>query len=101
MTMAISSGLPRRRNGMVRVMIAAISSGLTPGRPPSRVMIGMSVIPGLSTMTRMPRERSSTDNECASERTAALAAVYIEVPMRPFLSASAEPTRMIDASSRV
>lgn len=76
--------------------MAAICSGVVPGGPPSRVMIGVSLMPGLSTLTRMRHGSSSTDNERARERTAAFAAVYIEVPNRACLSASQALTRMTE-----
>jgi hypothetical protein len=100
MALAISSGVPRRRVGIVLVMTAAICSGVAPCIPPSRVMIGVSVMPGLITLTRICLRSNSTESERANDRTADFAAMSIEVNARPCLSASAEPTRITDAPSR-
>ena len=57
---------------------------------------GVSTVPGLSTLIRMPRPFRSAIQLRAKERTAALLALYIDKDGKPFIEAI-DPVRITDA----
>jgi hypothetical protein len=94
---ATSSGCPNRFMGTLSTISFAKSSTASFGSPVLTKM-GVTIGPGATVFTRMPRPASSAAAVLARERRAALVAEYALVPAVPVLSATLV-FRMIDAPS--
>ena len=91
---AISLGSPTRPIGMA-IVEAASSLGTCAANPAKP---GVSTGPGHSAVTRMARGASSTAQERAKLRIAALVAAYTLMPARPLMPTT-EDSKTIDAPS--
>src|SRR5947207_9859437 len=96
-TLATSSGCPKRFIGTFDTTSFANSSMASCGRPVLPKM-GVTIGPGATVLTRMPRSASSAAAVRAKERNAALVAEYALVPAVPLLSATLV-FRMMEAPS--
>src|SRR6266849_5138184 len=94
---ATSSGCPNRFIGTFATISLANSSKASFGSP-VLPKIGVTIGPGATVLTRMPRPASSTAAVRAKERSAAFVAEYALAPAVPFRSATLV-FKMIDAPS--
>ena len=94
---ATSSGCPNRFIGTLATSSLANSSMASFGSPVLS-KIGVTMGPGATVFTRMPRPTSSAAAVRAKERSAALVAEYALAPTVPLLSATLV-FKMIDAPS--
>src|SRR6266567_3294855 len=94
---ATSSGCPNRFIGTLATTSFTNSSTASFGSP-VLPKIGVTIGPGATVFTRMPRPASSAAAVRAKERSAAFVAEYALVPAVPFLSATLV-FKMIDAPS--
>jgi len=95
---AISSGCPIRFIGTMEIKPLSISSIVSLESPVRANPAGVSIGPGLTAFTRMPRSTSSAAIDRVNERSAAFVAAYA-VPFGTPISPATEVFTMIEAPS--